>query len=86
VARDLVSRAARRAVERAAGGELEPLVLPAPIEVGVEFRHAGQADFAAVIPGFWREGDRGVRYVASDGIDAYRAFVSAVRMASIADE
>jgi D-aminopeptidase len=60
--------------------------MDAPIEVGIEFRHAGQADFAAVIPGFSRLGDRGVRYDASDGVDAYRAFVSAVRLANIADE
>lgn len=86
MARDLIAAAARRAVERAAAGELRPLVLEAPIAVGIEFRHAGQADFAAVIPGFSREGDRGVRYDASDGIDAYRAFVAAVRMANIADE
>ena len=86
VARDLVSRAARRAVERATAGELRALTMPSPIEVGIKFRHAGQADFAAVIPGFSRDGDRGVRYSAEDGIDAYRAFVSAVRLANIADE
>ena len=86
VARDLITRAARRAVERAAGQELEPLVLTPPIEVGIDFRHAGQADFAAVIPGVERVGDRGVRFVAGDGIEAYRAFLVAVRMADIADE
>jgi D-amino peptidase len=86
VARGLVAAASRRAVERAGRGELEPLVLPAPIQVGVEFRHAGQADFAAVIPGFVREGDRGVRYEAGDAVGAYRAFVSAVRIAALADD
>jgi D-aminopeptidase len=86
VARDLITRAARRAVERAAARELEPLVLPAPIEVGVEFSYPRQADFAAVTPGFTRVGDRGVRYEASDGIEAFRAFVAAVRIATTADE
>ncbi len=86
VARDLIRQAACRAVERAAAHELEPLVLPSPIEVGVDFRHAGQADFAAVIPGFERLGDRGVRYQAGDGVEAFRAFVAAVRMAGMADE
>jgi D-amino peptidase len=86
VARELIALAARRAVERAAARELQPLVLPAPIEVGIEFRHAGQADFAAVIPGFDRVADRGVRFVAADGIEAFRAFVAAVRIADIADE
>ncbi len=86
VARELVLAASRRAVERAAAGELRPLVLPAPISVGIEFHHAGQADFAAVIPGFVRVGDRGVRYEADDAIEAYRAFVAAVRIAGLADE
>jgi D-amino peptidase len=86
VARERITEGARCAVERAASGELRPLSLPEPIEVGIEFRHAGQADFAAVIPGFARVGDRGVSYRASDGIDAYRAFVAAVRMANVADE
>ena len=86
VARGLVSAASRRAVERAARGELQPLVLPTPISVGIEFHHAGQADFAAVIPGFVRMGDRGVRYQADYAIEAYRAFVAAVRIAGLANE
>lgn len=86
VARELIAAGARRAVGLALAGELQAVVLPPPIEVGIEFRHAGQADFAAVIPGFRREGDRGVRYDAADGVEAYRAFVAAVRIADIADE
>lgn len=86
VARQLIEAASRRAVERASRGELEPLTLPAPISVAIDFRHGGQADFVAVIPGFVREGDRGVRYAATDGIDAYRAFVAAVRIAGLADD
>jgi D-amino peptidase len=86
VARERISAAARRAVESAAAGELRTLVLPAPIEVGIEFHRAGQADFAAVIPGFARDGDRGVRYTASDGIEAFRAFLAAVRIATVADD
>jgi D-amino peptidase len=86
VARDLVLTASRRAVERAIRGELQVLVLPAPISVAIDFRHAGQADFAAIIPGFTRVGDRGVRYEAAEAVEAYRAFVAAVRIAGIADE
>jgi len=85
VARELVRAGTKRAVERAvAGGEGAPraLRLDPPIVVAVDFRFAGMADFAAVMPGFTREGDRGVRYEAADPIEAYRAFVSAVRMAS----
>ena len=43
-------------------------------------------DLAALMPGFRREGDRGVRFDAADGIEAYRALVSAVRMARLVDE
>jgi D-amino peptidase len=88
-ARELIREGAKRAVSRAAaggGGAPTPLVLPPPIDVALELRHGGQADFAAVIPGFERVGDRGVRYQARDGLDAYRAFVSAVRMATLADD
>jgi D-aminopeptidase len=52
----------------------------------LEFRHAGQADFAATIPGFERVGDRGVAYESEDVITLYRAFVSAARLAASADE
>ena len=85
VARELVRAGAKRAVERvSAGGDGAPkaLSLDLPIVVGVEFRLPGMADFAAVMPGFTREGDRGVRYEATDPLEAYRAFVSAVRMAT----
>ena len=86
VARDLVRAGARFAVERASRGGVDaprPLVLDPPIAVELEFRHAGMADFAAVVPGFERVGDRGVRYEARDGLDAYRAFLSAVRLGGL---
>jgi D-amino peptidase len=92
-ARELVREGARRAVQRAAGGAdgsagsgpLQPLVIDPPIVVEIEFAHAGLADFAATIPGYERDGDRGIRYQAADGIEAYRAFVSAVRLAPNAE-
>jgi D-amino peptidase len=88
-ARRLVREGARRAVERAIAGGREgpqPLKLNPPIAVEIDFTHAGMADFAAVIPGFTRVGDRGVRYEAADPIEAFRAFVSAVRIAALADD
>jgi D-amino peptidase len=65
--------------------ELQPLVLPPPIEVGIDFHRALQADWAATVPGAWREGDRGVRYRAADPIEAYRAFLSLMRLGSSVD-
>jgi D-amino peptidase len=86
-ARDLIRDASRRAIERAAtGGGLQPLTLPAPLELRIDFAHAGEADVAATIPGFSREGDRGIRYSADDAITLFRAFLSAVRLAGTAND
>ena len=84
----MIRSAARTVVERAAGGDpaLQPLHLEPPLNMVIEFRHAGQADFAATIPGFERTGDRGVAYVTDDAVTLYRAFVSAARLAASADE
>jgi D-amino peptidase len=87
-ARDLIRQAAERVVGRAAQGDraLVPLMLKTPLRLVADFRHAGQADIAATIPGFERVGDRGIAYVAQDAITLFRAFVSAVRLAGTADE
>jgi D-amino peptidase len=86
---------AERAVRRAGGRtgrrasdasakllELQPLRPDPPIEIGIDFHRPIQADWAAVIPAFRREGDRGVRYTANDPIEAYRAFLAAMRLGS----
>jgi len=88
LARDLIREGARRAVERAAGdgSSLEPLVLPAPLTLRMDFSHSGQADMAAVIPGFERSGDRAVTYEAGDAITLFRAFMSAARLSRVADD
>jgi len=77
-------RAAAKAVVRRArdAGTFQPLVLPTPIEIGIDFHRPVQADWAAVVPGAWREGDRGVRYRAADATEAYRAFLSLMRLGS----
>ena len=85
--RDLIRSAAAKVVERAGGdAPLPPLTLDVPLRMQIDFRHAGQADFAATIPGFERVGDRGVSYEAGDAVTLYRAFVSAARLAASADE
>jgi len=87
-ARSLIEGGARRAVERAVAGDpgLTPLVLPSPVRVGIDFASAAQADYAAVMPGVRREGDRGIVYEATDGVDAFRAFVCAIRLAGLVDD
>jgi D-amino peptidase len=85
VARDLVRSAAERAVRRAATGDLQLLVVDPPVTVEVDYHRPIEADYAAIVPGAERVGDRGVRYVGSDVASAYRAFLAGVRLAGICD-
>lgn len=83
VARALVARGAEVAVRRAAAGELRTLVLPPPIVIELELTDPVGADYAAIVPGGERVGDRGVRFSCPDAVTAYRAFLAAVRLASL---
>ncbi len=85
-ARDLVREGAHRAVSRARGdGEpFQPLRLEPPIRVLLEFTDPGQADYAGLIPGFARAGDRGITYETDDPVECFRAFVSAIRLSGLA--
>lgn len=85
VAADLVRAGAERAVRRAIAGELQALSLEPPIVMEVEYRNAVAADYAAIVPGAERVGDRGVRFEASDPVTAYRGFLAGVRLAGIVD-
>jgi D-amino peptidase len=87
-ARLLIRDAAKRAAELAAGGAsaLQPLALEKPLNLRIDFTHSGQADMAAVVPGFTRDGDRSVVYGARDGVDLFRAFISAARISRVADD
>ena len=84
VARGRVRAGAKRAVERAKAGEMHVLDVGQPITLEAEYENAGQADYAAIIPGCERYGDRGVRVVTDDPIVAYRAFLAGVRIATSA--
>jgi D-aminopeptidase len=70
-------------VEQARVGALRPLVLAEPVAIEVEYRDAGQADHAAIVPGAERSGDTGVRYPGPDIISAYRGFLAGVRLAGL---
>jgi len=85
IARDLIRGGAERAVQRAAAGDLQPLVVGPPVVVEVDYRNAIAADYAAIVPGAERVGDRGVRFEAPDAETAYRAFLAGVRLAGIVD-
>ena len=85
VARERVRAGAKRAVERAAAGELRVLDVGRPITLEAEYANAGQADYAAIVPGTERYGDRGVRVVTDDPVIAYRTFLAGVRLATLAE-
>lgn len=85
VAADLVRGGAERAVRRTIAGELRTLTLDPPIVIEVEYRNAIMADYAAIVPGAERFGDRGVRFEAGDPVTAYRGFLAGVRLAGIVD-
>ena len=84
VARERVRVGAEAAVRRAAAGKLESLEVEPPIVLEAEYRHALEADYAALVPGVERYGDRGVRVTTDDPVTAYRAFLAGVRLAGLA--
>jgi D-amino peptidase len=84
-ARDLIRAGAERAARRAAASGLEPLRLAPPIIVEVDYRNGVMADYAAIVPGAERFGDRGVRFEADDAVTAYRGFLAGVRLAATVD-
>ena len=85
-AQDLVRAGAERATRRAANGtDLRPLVIDPPVVIEVDYRNGIQADYAALVPGAERTGDRGVLFAAPDAVMAYRGFLAGVRLAGIVD-
>ena len=84
VARERVRGGAEAAVRRAAAGELRPLDVGRPVTLEAEYSTAGQADYAALVPGTERYGDRGVRVTTDDPVVAYRTFLVGVRLAGLA--
>jgi len=78
---DLIRAGAERAVRRAAAGELSLLQVDPPVVIEVDYARGLHADYAALIPGAERIGDRGVRLSLDDPVAAYRAFLAANRLA-----
>ena len=74
-----------RAVRRAATGALSLLTVDPPVVIEVEYALGLHADYAALVPGSTRVGDRGVRLVFDDPVSTYRAFLAANRLAGTAD-
>ena len=81
VACDRVRAGAERAVRRAAAGELELLRVDPPVVIEIDYAKGVVADFAAIVPGAERVGDRGVRYTSDDPVTAFRGFLAGNRVA-----
>lgn len=77
-----VTAGAERAVRSAAAGGLRVLTVGPPVVIEVDYAKGVVADFAALVPGAERVGDRGVRYASVDPVTAYRGFVTGNRVAS----
>jgi len=87
-AEELIEAAAATAVRRAtvAGhGALQSLEVERPVVIEVDYVNGVCADFAAVVPGSTRVGDRGVRFESPDPVTAYRGFLTGVRLAGIVE-
>jgi D-amino peptidase len=84
-ARELVRGGAARAVERARAGELRILEVPPPVTIEVDYHRPIEADYAAIVPGAERIGDRTVRHAGPDAVTAYRGFLAGVRIATVVD-
>jgi D-amino peptidase len=82
---DLIRAGAQRAVRRAAAGELSLLRVGPPVIIEVDYAIGLHADYAALIPGAERTGDRTVRYGSDDPVTAYRAFLAGNRLAGTVD-
>jgi D-amino peptidase len=82
VARERIQAAAEAAVRRAGAGSLTVLEVERPVAIEVDYAIGVRADFGAVVPGATRVGDRTVRFVADDPVDAFRGFLAINRLAS----
>ena len=56
-----------------------------PVSIEVDYARGVQADFAAIVPGAERVGDRTVRYRSDDPLVAYRGFLAGNRLAGAID-
>jgi D-amino peptidase len=85
VAAELIRSGAERAVSAAAAGRLELLRVGPPVVIEVDYGRGVEADYAAIVPGAERFGDRGVRYASDDPATTYRGFLAGNRLAGLVD-
>ena len=82
VAQDLIREAARRAIEHYQQGQSPaPLEVGQPVNVKLEFFHAGMADNACWMPNTTRLDGRTIEFQCATMLDAYSQFRAAVALA-----
>jgi D-amino peptidase len=74
LARERIKAAAGSAIEQL--GERKPLQLETPLTVDIDFYHSIEADASSMMPTVERTGNRSIRYVAPDALQAYRTFLA----------
>jgi D-amino peptidase len=85
-ARELICDGAAAAVRAAkVAGKLKLLEVDRPVVIEVEYVNGVTADFAAIVPGATRVGDRGVRFEAAEPVTAYRGFLAGIRLAGVVE-
>ncbi|MFL5755040.1 MAG: M55 family metallopeptidase [Chloroflexota bacterium] len=84
-ARKRIAAGAQHGVERALAGELQPLVVPEPVSIEVDYARGVYADYAAIVPGATRHGDRRVAHGGPDVVTAWRGFLAGLRIAGTVD-
>ena len=78
IAQTLIREAAREAVARRA--ECKPFRFAGPITMEIETTVVECADYIELIPGFTRTAGRSLRFVAPHFVDAFNAFIAAMRI------
>jgi D-amino peptidase len=81
VTQEMIQAGAKRAVQRLVSGQApQPLRLPPPITMAIDFVQSEMADKAALLPGA-RRVERRVEYTAADMVTIYAAFRTALALA-----
>lgn len=79
-----LKRQTKRALSRVA--QVKPVEFAQPLELSIEFSHAGQAEMAAIVPGARYDAEKGiVSYTPQDQHDLYKTMRAMINLASGAE-
>jgi D-amino peptidase len=76
-------RRIREGAQAALGRKHQPLVLPRPIRLEVDFQLTQMADMAELVPGSKRTGGRTLEYIHDDYREVFRAWRALYNLASV---